>query len=741
MPTLALFSGQLVVALLALFDGAANAQPSLPSQLGRLASTPEPAETTAIREWLESRSSPPPHAEAPFMNSFSETSAAGRRDKRPERAFESGRAVAGSWPEMTDRTVADLALIQEARTIRAQYHNDRDFQTAPLYTYGMPVSLGIPEKEPFKVEFLKGPPDGAGAYRLDEDTVRYVVQAEVRPNDGYEYTVNDDVRLRGAVIQYIDLDAAVGAGGPFLPKGSGLVYDKIVGADGQTPISGGLDLIFNMPLTDASREVLFDPEGWNMSETTGLVRPCSAELSEPWPFAESVGTADRLFVANQEDTDIEFSVGAVPVVVDLAERTLYQVPQLGFGKTEKSVQVSTGEPDHVAFLTAHYAGGPTQPPPAGRRPAFIELLDGTNLTVGEGQDIDVGAFELLYIGKKDPEGDFLGRNGFRDGQLYVFAQDSGFSYDVCDQHGETFPGSFVKIPFDPDYSQLEGLSREETIAWFQANANEALMMKAVTDVARGKVHNRMGQGKSEHNAVNPVPVSFKGEVYAKGTLAGKAFTDGNFIGVFDMSGVGESLAAGELPESIPASMTVVVPCIVVQDEENPDVPGYDATYLHQPDSLYWLGDGKLYVGEDTKQVGDKLVIVDPDAATQEGAFQDGRFVGDAAPQLVARLPMRSLTLFDKDNVLGSADRGPQDVEVSGSVDLSGILNVEIDPDSAAGYYGYELENDGSLFAWQIQLHSQRDMEEVVEKGQILITRPVDEHGNLLAGRPGVAFTN
>ena len=572
------------------------------------------------------------------------------------------------------------------------------------------------------------------AYRLDASTVRLVVQAELNPNEGWEYEVNGKVKLRGSVIQYLDISA--GDRGPYLLKGSGLVYDTIFGPDGRTPISSGLELLFNLPLNAEAHANMWNEWGWGVKETSGLVRLCSASLEEAFPFAPGEGTADRLYLSNQESTDIYNKVGAVPVVVNLARRELYQLPQLGFGVTEKTVQVATGETDHVAFLTGHY-GGALHP-----QGGTVRLPGGRNLTVGEGGGVDMGPFDLLYIGKKNkrPGAGFLERNGLREGALYAYVDgrrdgEGGFLYDRCGKPGETFRGRFVRVPWAYDPARVEGRPAREVLDYFQREANEATFLEAVTRVARGRGHTRPGAGKSEHLAANPRALEFKGRKYGRGRLAAKAFTNGNFVGVYDLSGIEDALRDSEdLPEEISASMTVVIPCHL--KEWGDGSVSHKPTYLNDPDSLYWLGDGRLYVGEDTGGVADKLVAIDPAAAVDRDNFDgrgaDFRFEGAAVPQIIARASSGALTAWDRDDVMSARKRRKADQELSGTVDLSWLVSSKVRFDylnNRFGYYGFEAEGDGSLFTWGLQLHGQYDTPGVGNKGQIVLTRALDRWKN------------
>lgn len=632
----------------------------------------------------------------------------------------------------------ELTELREAREIRAMWVDELCFDHAALYTYGMPTSLGyeIEDPSPFKIDKLKGPPDGMGAYKLDEDTVRLIVQSEIGVNDGYAYTLtaNPNVTLYGSVVQYLDLRQET----PHLLEGSGLIYDNIMSIDGVTPIKDGYDLIFSWGITPEAEAEIRDPEEGYMTTESGIVRLCSGSLSEAYPFGPGIGSPDRIFFANQESGNIYKHVGATVTVTDIENAILYQLPQLGFGVTEKTEQVSTGETEYVAYMVANYGG-------AAFSPDTVVELQNRNITIGDGQDIDHGDFELLYVGKKDMDGDFLARNGFRNGQIYIYTEtDGNFTYDHCDQMGETFPGIWKKLPWRFDYADVTNVTEEELQDYYMNYMNEAVFAEAVTSIARGATHNGLRSGKSEHMAVSPIPTLFQGEVVPAGQLAAKALTNADAIGLYDLRGIEAALTStlsdgADFPDEIESSFTILVPCEKVFDEEGNQV-GYKGTYINDPDSLYWLGDGRMYVGEDSSAVADKFVSFDVSALTEPEAMVDGELVGDAVPALIGRLSGGSLSLFDTDNIFFSpeirgrdpAEKRANNYEVSGTIDMSGVFRIPYNESLPTGYYGYELQDyvDGSVIVWGIQLHAQTDDPVVARKGQLVISQKLDSYANL-----------
>ena len=133
---------------------------------------------------------------------------------------------------------------------------DEGSQTDPNGADGSDIHL-----ERFGYRF-PGIPDGMGAYKLDNKTVRVVVNHEFGSTVGYPYPLDSGVMLTGARVSYVDINA-----NNRKVVGMGPAYDAIYNRAGE--------------LVDAASDL----------EGGGLQRLCSANLFEAGQF----GLVDTIF--------------------------------------------------------------------------------------------------------------------------------------------------------------------------------------------------------------------------------------------------------------------------------------------------------------------------------------------------------------------------------------------------------------------------------------------------------------
>ena len=240
-------------------------------------------------------------------------------------------------------------------------------------------------------------PDGLGAYKLDDDTVRVFMNHEIAEG-GAAYTVNNGITgtaplsLTGARISYFDIDAGTNG-----IEDAGIAYNKIYGIDGKLITS-----IEQFGETAAGGE-------------EGFTRFCSSSLFEPGTFGTGTGFVDPVYFAGEETDDGVF------YALDVTNGEMHAAPALGRGNWENLTLVDTGNPDQVGLLL--------------------------------GDDVAENLL-YLYVGEKGAVGDgsFLDRNGLAKGQLYVWAADerdagSGLYTDptTFNAQGESLDGSFAPI--------------------------------------------------------------------------------------------------------------------------------------------------------------------------------------------------------------------------------------------------------------------------------------------------------
>ena len=129
------------------------------------------------------------------------------------------------------------------------------------------------------------------------------------------------------------------------------------------------------------------------SGTNPINNPCSSNVWMTDTFGTGLGFADTLYLTGEET----FNSNGKYWVMDVATRTLYDCPDLGGGSWENACPIDTGRTDTVAIFLA--------------------------------EDIGAGATGTaplrLYVGQKNPGGNFLQRNGLSGGTVYYWDPTGG----------------------------------------------------------------------------------------------------------------------------------------------------------------------------------------------------------------------------------------------------------------------------------------------------------------------------
>ncbi len=261
----------------------------------------------------------------------------------------------------------------------------------------------------------------------------------------------------------------------------------------------------------------------------GIARLCSASLFEAGSFAGR-GLADRMFMAGEEGTN------GTQYALDPATNTLHAVPAMGRLAWENTALVDTGTANKVAFIIG---------------------------------DDRTGAPLWLYVGDKQPGGDFLERNGLAEGKLYAWKSNSnetgpsGFN----EGNGATRSGSWVEVTVkDPAKAGMAGYDAA-------GYANTATLD------AEAKSKGAMGFSRPEDVATNPVD----------GTLVAFASTGSGFEGGVDAWGTTYTVDIAFDANGNPSDGTLK---IVYNGN-------LDATRaLRSPDNLDWSGANTLLIQED-----------------------------------------------------------------------------------------------------------------------------------------------
>ncbi len=267
----------------------------------------------------------------------------------------------------------------------------------------------------------------------------------------------------------------------------------------------------------------------------GLTRLCSSVLVEPAAYGPGRGLADRIYFTGEEVSSPAHPHGGSMWALDVASGQIWAVPGMGRGKWENAPPLDTGDTSHVAFLLS---------------------------------DDSSGSALYLYVGEKHGGGDFLDRNGLRDGQLFVWKSDTG------DLSPSSFPsgtraGTFVPIAVkdaghagDPGYDGAGYL--DAATLTDAADALGAFSFRRPEDVDANPSHPNQA--------------------------------------VFATTGI---------PTSSDNAGTIYTITVDFADVDNPaaDITiAYNANFdparsIRNPDNLDWSADGFVYVQEDAASAG------------------------------------------------------------------------------------------------------------------------------------------
>jgi hypothetical protein len=246
------------------------------------------------------------------------------------------------------------------------------------------------------------------------------------------------------------------------------------------------------------------------SGSNPLNNPCSANVWMADTFGPGRGFADTLYLTGEETTGGGFWV------MDVATRTLYSCPGLGTGKWENASLLDTGRTDTVALILGEDNGASA----TGTAPL------------------------RLYVGLKDPAGNFLQRNGLAGGSVYHW-----------DPGGSSTNGTMSGIFAGGNGTEVQG-------TWVASAAGAALFSKL----------------EDEHVNMQTSSPGYGREV---------AFASQNqAVFTVDLSGV--DFVAGNLGVNRDS------PILVLFQQ------GTQAATNHfgGMDNLVWSGNGNLYVTED-----------------------------------------------------------------------------------------------------------------------------------------------
>lgn len=354
-----------------------------------------------------------------------------------------------------------------------------------------------------------------------------------------------------------------------------------------------------------------------LDNASGLGRFCSGSLYEANQFGAGKGVVDRIYVAGEESTN------GTQWALDTTTGNLWAVPMMGRGGWENVAQVDTGTTTHVAFLLGD---------------------DGPN-----------GMPLYLYVGEKNAAGDFLDKNGLKNGKMYVWKADTAGVNSPAEFASGTQAGSWVEI-------QVRDVSKAGTAGYDALGYKNDTTLRTEADTLGAFSFSRPEDLST--NPANGKQIAFAStgaSIIAANTADGVADATDTWGTVYTMNLDFTSLVAPK------GAMTVVY-------NGNLDAN----RTLRSPDNLDWADDGYIYINEDrsttwtgTPNTNDASIVkMDPvtGAITRVAAIDRG-----AVP-------------------FGQTDGNPTDF---GNWESSGILDVST-------LFG---ETGGKLFLTDVQAHS------------------------------------
>lgn len=429
--------------------------------------------------------------------------------------------------------------------------------------------------------------DGLGAFELDEDTVRVLMNHEVGsfPKIATPYTTGDGLlTLGGGRVSYVDIDKAT-----MRIIDSGIAINSFV--DG-----------FGNPITSTAQ---FDngssygprtPEGYaplSSPADGGLDRPCSGQFFPVNSFGDSnakpgkvegnkkegaYGFEDPIYMFGEEEASGFGGFGGQFWALDVHTGICYECPDLGRGAWESGTLINTGSPNTIAFLMGDDYGFSSSDPTGSPGPSAY-----------------------LYVGTKNPDGDFLERNGLKGGTIYAWVP----------KH------NFVDGP--RELINVEGTGTVLKGGWVPLDNTGSLTVDGTATDAelRTRAKDKGAQIFSRPEDVHTDPNNGKIAVMAN---TGRVF-DEDGDGVPDLADPQGSLHVFDFTKAFkgngqlktnPTSTTVIN--VFDCDEDIASTPSSDFIGVDSPDNLVWSADGFIYVQED----GDEdagIYKIDPDAGT------------------------------------------------------------------------------------------------------------------------------
>lgn len=465
-----------------------------------------------------------------------------------------------------------------------------------------------------------GVPDGMAAFAWNENTVRVFVNHELGPHAGFPYRLANGTELRGSRISRFDIDRRTRR-----IRSAGLAYERVVDRAGK--------------VVSAAAQISEQP-GLALA---GFDSFCSAMGAA----AGSAGFVDDILFTHEETSALEGRNphGGSIWALDVRQGTLYALPELGRGSWENVAALAT--------------------PDGARSDGHVALL--------LSDDLEFGAAPLyLWLGRKQPGGDFIARNGLGRGQLYAWVADNG---DRTPQQwqgsGTRRSGHFVALA-SRDAARAGRLGydaagyADDTTLRRQAAERGAFLFSRPEDL--------------HTNPHDPLAVVFAS------TGHGKFYPADDWGSIYLLRMHFESSADGSLVATAGLHLRY-------DSDETADAG------IRNPDNLVWAADGEIYIQEDK--------------AVKRGRFGAGGHeasIWKLAPDSMA--PPQRIAVIDR-TALPPGTTDPR-ADVPGAWETSGLIDLSV----LLGVWPQELVLLGTVQAHTVVDGPIGGREQLVQAGQI-----------------------
>jgi len=366
--------------------------------------------------------------------------------------------------------------------VKDGYSGDINFPFGELKPIATVGEINMCEGSEAYGDSYTGVPDGTGAYLIDEDTVRIVVQSEsygtITQQETWPYKVNGGVAtFTGSHVHFIDYDRTMMSGfmdysGPAsdMVKGFGqvastyynLAGEFVSGRNSTNGVEGPTSYGAHFSNTDVDGNYavrsLPTQADWIMQSL------CSAHLEEKHQWGTGIGFEDNVYITNEEWISYEDGkefVGISAHVQDLENHVDYAIGSVTNSGFEKIVEINSQHKDYIMLAVSGYNGDFS---------GFTAELDARIAEYGNRPDGQPYVWTKnicparIYVGVKGKmedgsmavdEDDFLAKNGLRYGKLFGFAVPPEMTMTRDEYHkpranGEMVAGKFVAINWQWD---------------------------------------------------------------------------------------------------------------------------------------------------------------------------------------------------------------------------------------------------------------------------------------------------